>query len=294
MKAAQPRAFSLTLLWRFWTAHLTKIIVLSLQPWVMLHEDLMFLFLPALRTFLYSVSYICMSKNNSPNFLHGEHYEKNWQGEGESIHSVWRLLPPRAALGCLVHSGRNPPHQCPNPFHLLLVNATSSLPWETPSSVRFWGFPPGPLSILIRLPVCLSWMHLPFVLSFSCCSFSFALSQWGLCLSSHMFSCPLPWNSHPLVLMISWKSMSSVNPSPFPMSWSYLHQNPVVLHLVLQIAFIKTAPFVLIVYFPRASKIHRHFSKVFRHHFSYIPATRFSCLSFSSVSLSLLPLFSLL
>jgi len=109
-KAARHRVFSLTLLWHVWTAHLTKIIVPSLQPWVMLHEELMFLFLPALRPFLYSVSYICMSKNNSPNFLHGEHYEKNWQEEGESIHSVWHLLPPRTALVIPVHSGRNPPH----------------------------------------------------------------------------------------------------------------------------------------------------------------------------------------
>ena len=87
-----------------------------------------------------------------------------------------------------------------------------------------------------------------------------------------------------LFLMTSCKRMSSVNPPSFLKSWSYLHHCLTVrfswsgfdsLH--------KNGSFCAHCIFSSGVKIHRHFSKVFLHHFSYIPTTCFSCLSFSSV-----------
>lgn len=146
--------------------------------------------------------------------------------------------------------------------------------WETPSSMRFRGLPRA-LEHLHTPAMCLSWMLLPFVLSLSCSWFSLARSPQALCLSSHMFSRPCP----EVTTLESWWSHARIYPLPalFPssMSWSYLHQNPVlqlVPHGLTLIYVIKPAPFVFIVYFLHVSK-YTVMSPL--HHFNYIPATLF-------------------
>lgn len=119
----------------------------------MLHEELMFLFLPALRPFLDSISYICMSKNNSPNFLHGEHYEKNREAGGRRafILSGFGYLP-----------------QLPCDPLFTVVEILTNVPalftfyyWSTLHPYCLWESPPHeiplvPKSILIPLPaVCI-------------------------------------------------------------------------------------------------------------------------------------------
>lgn len=166
----------------------------------MLHEELMFLFLPALRPFLDSISYICMSKNNSPNFLHGEHYEKNREAGGRRafILSGFGYLPqlPCDPLFTVVEILTNVPA-------LFTFYYSSTLYpyclWETP--------PPWDSSYPLKHPhTTASCVYSgPHPHSWWASAPVFPQSQGAPCLSSHMLSCPLPWNNHPLVLVISCK-----------------------------------------------------------------------------------------
>ena len=144
LEAAQPIHPYLTSFVSFLGQPIWKVWVSIILSWVMFHGELIFLFPPAPEPFTDSVFlYICMSRNYSSNFMHGDTYELR---KGRKIlHSVWLHLVPQGCSALHFESRVEIPlAEVPKPFTTcpFCWYILTLLRWH-PSSLRLLRLPPS-------------------------------------------------------------------------------------------------------------------------------------------------------